>query len=146
MPLRWRHNGRDGVSNHRPHDCLLNRLFRRRWKTTSKLRVTVLCVGNSPGTGEFPAQMASKAENVSISWRHHDHVGKRGPRWIWISYIPCSNVKYHFMFLFLIKIMSRYIYDIHINIHHCEYTRPCNQISLTPNSLINLEHHAVEII
>ena len=26
--LLWRHNGRDGVSNHQPHDCLLNRLFR----------------------------------------------------------------------------------------------------------------------
>ena len=25
-----------------------------------------------PGTGEFPAQMASNAENVSIRWRHHD--------------------------------------------------------------------------
>ena len=24
-----------------------------------------------PGTGEFPAQMASYAENVSIWWRHH---------------------------------------------------------------------------
>ena len=29
------------------------------------------CVGYSPGTGEFPAQMASNAENVSIWWRHH---------------------------------------------------------------------------
>ena len=37
----------------------------------SKLRVTGLCVGNSPVTGEFPAQMASKAENVSIWWRHN---------------------------------------------------------------------------
>ena len=36
-----------------------------------KLRVTGLCAGNSPGTGEFPAQMASNAENVSIWWRHH---------------------------------------------------------------------------
>ena len=27
--------------------------------------------GNSPGTGKFPAQMASNAENVSIWWRHH---------------------------------------------------------------------------
>ena len=69
--LRWRHNGRDSVSNHQPHDCLLNRLFRRRSKKTSKLRVTGLCVGNSTGTGEFPAQMASNAENVSIWWRHH---------------------------------------------------------------------------
>ena len=49
-----------------------NRLFRRRSKKTSKLRVTGLCAGNSPGTGEFPAQMASNAENVSISWRHHE--------------------------------------------------------------------------
>ena len=46
--LRWRHNQQDGVSNHQPHDCLLNRLFRRSSKKTSKLRVTGLCVGNSP--------------------------------------------------------------------------------------------------
>ena len=69
--LRWRHNGRDSVSNHQSHHCLLNRLFRRRSKKTSKIRVTGLCEGNSPGTGEFPAQMASDAENVSIWWRHH---------------------------------------------------------------------------
>ena len=30
--LQWRHNGHDSVSNHQPHDCLLNRLFRRRSK------------------------------------------------------------------------------------------------------------------
>ena len=28
--------------------------------------------GNSPVTGEFPAQMASNTENVSIWWRHHN--------------------------------------------------------------------------
>ena len=72
-PLQWRHNGHDSVSNHQPHDCLLNRLFRRWSKKTSKLRVTGLCAGNSLGTGEFPAQMASNAENVSIWWRHHAH-------------------------------------------------------------------------
>ena len=33
--------------------------------------VTGLCVGNSPVTGEFPAQKASNAKNVSIWWRHH---------------------------------------------------------------------------
>ena len=68
--LQSRHNRCDGVSNHQPHDCLLNLLFRRRSKKRSKLRVTGLCAGNSPVTGEFPAQMASKAENVSIWWRH----------------------------------------------------------------------------
>ena len=62
--LHWRHNDHDGVSNHQPHDCLLNRLFRRRSKKTSKLRVTGLCAGNSPGTGEFPAQRASNAEKT----------------------------------------------------------------------------------
>ena len=32
LSLQWCHNGCDGVSNHQPHDCLLNRLFRRRLK------------------------------------------------------------------------------------------------------------------
>ena len=62
--LQWRHNGRDGVSNHQHHDCSLKRLFRRRSKKTSKLRVTGVCEG--------PAQRASDAEDVSIWWRHHD--------------------------------------------------------------------------
>ena len=50
----------------------------RRSKKTSKLRVTGLCAGNSPETGEFPAQRASNAENGSIWWRHHvfDTVGQ----------------------------------------------------------------------
>ena len=71
IALQWRHNGRDGVSNHQPHHCSLNRLFRCRSKKTSKLRLIDLCAGNSPVTGEFPAQMTSNAENLSIWWRHH---------------------------------------------------------------------------
>ena len=54
--LQWRHNGRDGVSNHQPRHCLLNRLFRRRSKKTSKFRIAGLCAGKSPVTGEFPAK------------------------------------------------------------------------------------------
>ena len=53
-PLEWRHNGRDCVSNHQPRDGLLNRLFRLRSKKTSKLRVTGLCAGNSPGPVNSP--------------------------------------------------------------------------------------------
>ena len=71
IALLWRRNGRGSVSNHQPHECLNNRLFRRRSKKASKLRVTGLCAGNSPGIGEFPAQMTSNAENVSIWWRHY---------------------------------------------------------------------------
>ena len=58
LSLQWRHKGGDSVSNHQPHNCLLNRLFRRRSKKTSKLRVTGLCG-------------ASTTENASIRWCHH---------------------------------------------------------------------------
>ena len=52
--LQWRHNDHDCVSNHQPRGCLLNRIFRRGSKKTSKLRVTGLCVGNSPGPVNSP--------------------------------------------------------------------------------------------
>ena len=101
VSLQWRHNDQDGVSNHQPHGCLLNRLFRRRSKKTSKLRVTGLCVGNSPVTGEFPAQRASHAENVSIWWRHHVDSRSFCPSalcrpcaWRWI----CDKIIYAYMF------------------------------------------------
>ena len=71
LPLMWRHNKHDGVLNHQPHDCLLNRLLRCRSKKISKLCVTAFYEGNSPVTGEFPAQRASNEENISIWWRHH---------------------------------------------------------------------------
>ena len=85
-PLHWRHNDHDSVSNHQPHHCLLSRLFGRRSKKTSKLRVAGLCAGNSPGIGEFPAQMASNAENVSIWWRHHEVNSSSHQATIWLSY------------------------------------------------------------
>ena len=47
-------------------------LIRAQIKENIKLRVTGLCAGNSPVTGEFPAKMARNAENVSIWWRHHE--------------------------------------------------------------------------
>ena len=52
--LQWRQNGRDSVSNHQPRECLLSRLIRHISKKTSKLRVTGLCVGNSPGPMNSP--------------------------------------------------------------------------------------------
>ena len=72
-PLQWRYNGRNDVSNNQSPDCLLNSLFRRRSKKTWKLCVTGLCEENSPVTAEFPVQMASNVENVSIWGRHHAH-------------------------------------------------------------------------
>ena len=54
ISLYWRHNGHNCVSNHQPHDCLLNRLFRQRSKKSSKLRVTGLCAGSSSGSVNSP--------------------------------------------------------------------------------------------
>ena len=56
------------VSQITTRDCLFNRLFRRRPKKFNS--VTGLCQGNSPMTGEFPAQRAINAENVLMtsSW------------------------------------------------------------------------------
>ena len=61
-PLWWRHNENDRVSNHRRFDCLLNCLFKRGSKKTSKLSVTGFCKGNPLVTGEFPSQRAIDAE------------------------------------------------------------------------------------
>ena len=47
ISLQWRHNERNGVSNHQ-------RLFMHRSKKTSKFRVTGLCEGDLPVTDEFP--------------------------------------------------------------------------------------------
>ena len=72
--LRWRHNGCDSVSNHQPHDCLLNRLFRRRSKKTSKLRVTGLCAGIT-GDRWIPrtnGQLHGKCFHLmTSSWQFH---------------------------------------------------------------------------
>ena len=54
VSLHWRHNDHGGVSNHQRNGCLLNRLFVRRSKKTSKLRATGLWAGNSPGPVNFP--------------------------------------------------------------------------------------------
>ena len=71
LTLQWLYNERDGVSNHQPYDCSLNRLFRQRSKKTSKLRVTGLCEGNSPVTVNSPHKWPVTRKKVSIWWRHH---------------------------------------------------------------------------
>ena len=84
--LQWRHNERNGVSNHQRLDCLLSRLFRLRSKKTSKLRVTGLCEGNSPVSVNSPHKwpvtrkmfpfddVIMNAKNVFISWLAHGHI------------------------------------------------------------------------
>ena len=68
ISLQWRHNELDGVSASR----LFTQSFIRAQikENINALRHWPLC-GELTGTGEFPAQMASNAEKVSIWWRHH---------------------------------------------------------------------------
>ena len=78
-PLHWRHNDHGGVTNHQPHDCLLSRLFRRRSKKTSKLCVTGLCAGNSPGPVNSPhkwpvMRKKSPFDDVIIQSSKHEYV------------------------------------------------------------------------
>ena len=69
--LQWRHNGT--IASQITSLTIIYSAFYSGadQKKTSKLRVTGLCAGNSPMTDEFPAWMASNAENVSVWWRHH---------------------------------------------------------------------------
>ena len=82
-PLHWRHNDHDGVLNHQHHGCLLkcySDADQRKHQSSASL---AFC-GEFTGTGEFPAQRASYAENVSIWWRHHD---------TWVNKMGKSTVK-----------------------------------------------------
>ena len=77
-------------------------------KKTSKLCVTGICVGNSPVTGEFSAQMARNAENIFIWRRHH----------VEFNVLCCSNgengMKWKCLFISLMKIpMSKGLHYFH---------------------------------
>ena len=126
--LRWRHNERDCVSNHQPRHYLLNRLFGCKSKKTSKLRVTGLCAENSPGTGEFPAQMASNAENVSIWWRHHGDLPQH-TKCLLISYMEALRTLAVF-----------YVTVIHKGLETCGCV-----ISTVVTAALVLKHQAISI-
>ena len=53
------------IASHKSH--YTTQILRSGHETSTFIEIS----GGWPGTGEFPAQMASNAENVSIWWRHH---------------------------------------------------------------------------
>ena len=68
-PLQRLHNERDGVSNHQPHDCLLNRLLKARIKETSKFRITGICEGHrSPVNSPHKWSVTRKIYLMTSSW------------------------------------------------------------------------------
>ena len=50
LALQWRHNERDGVSNHQPHRCLLNGLF------NAQIKENIKAVRHWPLWGEFTGE------------------------------------------------------------------------------------------
>ena len=70
--LQWRHNERDGVSNHQPHHCLLRRLFKAQLKENIKAPRHWTLWGEFTDDRWIPRTKDSDAENVSIWWRHHE--------------------------------------------------------------------------
>ena len=107
--LRWRHNDHAGVSNHQPHGCLLNRLFRRKSKKTSKPRVTGLCAGNSSGTVEFPAQRpVTRSFDVFFDLRLNKRLSKQP--WSWWFETPAWSLWRHRNDSVIISTFSRATY------------------------------------
>ena len=134
-PSQWRHNERDCASNHRRLDCLLNRLFKRRSKTIPKLRATCFYEVKTPVTGEFPAQRASYAENVSIWWRHHATSTK-------LQQNTCTrNLCANFLWRSVLRLFTRlkYLSTIYYWEHEyktfANYHNPCGAIKTTKHKM-----------
>ena len=87
--LQWRYNEHDGVANHQSYDCLLNRLFRRRSKKTSKLGVTGLCSVNSSVTGGKCFHLMASSWYFAIRLPFHKTLFHRNSNPMEISF--CSN-------------------------------------------------------
>ena len=93
--LRWRHNGRDGVSNHQPYDCLLNSLFGCR-----KFRVTGLRggvhrgPGNSPHKWSVTRKMFPFEDVIMKDEEGHSPNYKNLSQWIKVHRLKCTLWKH----------------------------------------------------
>ena len=137
-----RHNERNGVSNHRRLQCLLNRLFRRRWKKTSKLQRYCPLWGGihgwpvySPHKGPVTQKMFPfddvitkitemiHTEPLTISKRTKTNSSQTVPMWRRIV-PPCNNVDVNNiqhipricrgLALFLVAIMEFIMHSPHV--------------------------------
>ena len=93
--LRWRHNGREGVSNHQPRDCLLNHLFK------PQIKENIQIPRHWPLWGEYFHLMTSSwvlSSSVALAYRASEqmflkivcHFNDQ-----WNAFSPFSNEKGH---------------------------------------------------
>ena len=114
LALQWRHNRLDSVSNHRASRLFTQQFIRAQIKETLKApRHWPLC-GEFTVTGEFPAQRARSAENVSIWWRLH-----------------ATSVSVDLLFL-TVKIQTSGVYPKH-DLFSCEQVDPITAKQLDPH-------------
>ena len=86
LALQWRHNERDGVSNHLGIDCLLNCILgadQRKHQSPPSLAF-MREIHRWPV--DSPSQRTSNAKNVSIWWHHHDHYIYHGVWTRWLTH------------------------------------------------------------
>ena len=88
------------------HSTIYSGTDQRKHQSSASLAF-VLCAGNSPVTGEFPAQRASNVENVSIWWCHHISISPVDLRLDPEVCMPCcSNMFYHSRLVYVINLWS----------------------------------------
>ena len=94
--LQWRHNERDGVSNHQPQDCLLNRLFtahQRKHQSSSSLAWPVNSPHKKPVTRKMlPFDDVIMITYLSTHWSlaTHDCFCELGHQWFRSSFVARS--------------------------------------------------------
>ena len=99
-PLQWRHNEHDSVSNHPPHDCLLNRSFGRRSKKTSKLRSLAFVRGihrRPVKCGKCFHLMKSSCISSLVHYLAYDIIG-------WYIAMLISDIKYSAIILLAVAL------------------------------------------
>ena len=75
-----------------------------------------LC-GNSPVTGEFPAQMASNTENVSVWWRHHETQQITVTLHYLILLLTYLRTYFTWYFLFLVDWLPSWTWTVYCSVY-----------------------------
>ena len=98
-----------------------------------------------PGTGEFPAQMASNAENVSIWWRHHVKIYFTGKR---LHNVSWKRKPYEYIHMIFINVTWKTSVNTMYRIENLANWRSFYQHELTliPICTSNYNHYKVSFV